>query len=443
MKRIRIWINSFTLIQQYIVVTFLALFLFIVFIFQSLNSNIDDFTNQQMYSYLHASQEQYIDAIGTGIQYEDSNVYQYLYSTRTNDYVQEVKEEVKYVFDAINPVIEGEREDGVLNIGDKSIAYSVKKFGKNFVVSILRDEYRSGFKSALVSAVANTSIIAVSVVFVLLMIWVYSLIRPLDLIRNYIQKIRNNENDTLNIKRNDEIGEVAEALVTMNEELKKQQRIREEMIQNISHDLKTPIATIKSYSESIKDGIYPYGTLEKSVDVISEHADRLEKKVYSLITYNKFGYLEDNSEGDNLYMPDVIAKAIVSCQVLRNDVEIIADDIKDDVYFHGEEEAWRTVVENLLDNALRYAKSKIVITLFDDVLEVYNDGELMDQDRIEKLFKPYQKGTKGNFGLGLSIIKKVCDTYGYNVVGENKNDGVVFRIYRNKPSKSDSRKNIV
>ena len=443
MKRIRIWINSFTLIQQYIVVTFLALFLFIVFIFQSLNANIDDFTNQQMYSYLHAAQEQYIDAIGTGIQYDDSNVYQYLYSTRTDTYAQEVKEEVKYVFDAINPVIEEEREDGLLNIGDKSIAYSIKKFGKNYVVSILRDEYRSGFKSALVSAVANTSIVAVSVVFVLLMIWVYSLIRPLDLIRNYIQKIRNNENDTLNIKRNDEIGEVAEALVTMNEELKKQQRIREEMIQNISHDLKTPIATIKSYSESIKDGIYPYGTLEKSVDVISEHADRLEKKVYSLITYNKVGYLEDNSEGDDLYMPEVIAKAIVSCQVLRNDVEIIADDIKDDVYFHGEEEAWRTVVENLLDNALRYAKSRIVITLFDDVLEVYNDGELMDQDRIEKLFKPYQKGTKGNFGLGLSIIKKVCDTYGYNVVGENKNDGVVFRIYRNKPGKGDSRKNIV
>ena len=76
------------------------------------------------------------------------------------------------------------------------------------------------------------------------------------------------EDPELIITRSDEIGEIAESLTSMNEELKKQQRIREEMIQNISHDLKTPIATIKSYSESIKDAIYPYDTLEKSVDVI-------------------------------------------------------------------------------------------------------------------------------------------------------------------------------
>ena len=445
MKRIRIWLNSFTLIQQFVVMTFLAIFLFVIFVVQMLNTNIDNFTNQQMYSYLHRAQSHYLEAIGQENSYEDSNVYQYVYSTRSGEYMQEVNKEVRFIFDQIDPVSDEILRDDVLKITDPDIivAYSVQRFGKNFLVSIIRDEYREEFKRALVRGVANTSIIVVAVLFVLLMLWVYSLIRPLNSIRNYIQRLRKNEDATLNVRRNDEIGEVAEAVISMNDELSRQQRIREEMIQNISHDLKTPIATIKSYSESIKDGIYPYGTLEASVDVISEHADRLEKKVYSLITYNKMGYLEDSTEGDHLYMPDVIAKTIVSSQLLRNDVEIIADDIKDDVYFHGEEEAWRTVVENLLDNALRYAKSKIVITLDDNLLEVYNDGEPMEQDRIDKLFKPYEKGTKGNFGLGLSIIKKVCDTYGYNVVGENKNEGVVFRVYRNLPSKSTSRNNRV
>lgn len=102
----------------------------------------------------------------------------------------------------------------------------------------------------------------------------------------------------------------------MKEELDKQEKIKEEMIQNISHDLKTPIATIKSYGESIKDGIYPYETLEKSVDVIIEHADRLEKKVYSLIMLNKLGYLtDDGMAGDTLDMSAVINKAILSLKV--------------------------------------------------------------------------------------------------------------------------------
>ncbi|MBR3228446.1 MAG: HAMP domain-containing histidine kinase [Erysipelotrichaceae bacterium] len=442
MKRLWIWLNSFTLIQQYVVVSLLAIFIFILFVVQLLNANIDSFTNQQMYSYLHRAQQHYIDAIGTDISYDDSNVYQYVYSTRKGIYMSEINPDVAYVFENIDPVTDTDLRDGILDEGDgRIIAYSIRRFGNNYLVSMIRDEYRSGFRNALVSGVANTSMTAVGVIFILLMVWVYSLIRPLNSIRNYIQKLRNNEKAELNIKRNDEIGEVAEAVVSMNTELSRQQRIREEMIQNISHDLKTPIATIKSYSESIKDGIYPYGTLEKSVDVISEHADRLEKKVYSLITYNKVGYLEDSEEGDHLYMPDVLAKAIVSCQVLRNDVTIVADDIRNDVYFHGEEEAWRTVVENLLDNALRYARSKIVITLDQNLLEIYNDGELMSKERLEKLFKPYEKGTKGNFGLGLSIIKKVCDTYGYNVVGENKNDGVVFRIYRNVSGKKHNKEN--
>ena len=95
----------------------------------------------------------------------------------------------------------------------------------------------------------------------------------------------------LHVNREDEIGEVADALVNMKDELTKQEKAKEEMIHNISHDLKTPIATIKSYAESIKDGIYPYGTMEKSVDVIIDNAQRLEDKVHNLLYLNRVEYL--------------------------------------------------------------------------------------------------------------------------------------------------------
>lgn len=67
-----------------------------------------------------------------------------------------------------------------------------------------------------------------------------------------------------------------------------------------------------------------------------------------MITYNKIGYLQDNDEDAKADMRDVIEKAILSCKVLRNDVSIDTSDVMNDIYFHGEEEAWRTVVENLL-----------------------------------------------------------------------------------------------
>ena len=54
---------------------------------------------------------------------------------------------------------------------------------------------------------------------------------------------------------------------------------------------------------------------------------------------------------------------------------------------------------------------------------------------MNKLFSPYEKGTEGQFGLGLSIVYKVVSTYGYHVEAENLQDAVRFRIYREMSKK--------
>lgn len=85
-------------------------------------------------------------------------------------------------------------------------------------------------------------------------------------------------------------------------------------------------------------------------------------------------------------------------------------------------------MENIVDNAYRYVDKKIKIILKNDYLEIYNDGEPIDNDNIEALFQPYEKGTKGQFGLGLSIVHKTCTMYGYNVAAVNQETGVSFII---------------
>ena len=438
MKRFRLWISNFTLVQQFLTIVFITVTILIFFIFAFLNRNIDSFVNTQMYIYIHRSQNEYLETRNT---HSESNVVHFIYNVSSNRYLNSITGEYALYLSQIDPDPPGGSLDGSLSIDDNTIVYSIVSYDEDYrLISIIKNNFRDEFRNALSNGVINVTLYLITGLIALIMIWVMSLIRPLDQIITYINKIKNGEKASLSVERYDEIGEVAEALVNMNDELSQQQKIRDEMIQNISHDLKTPIATIKSYSESIKDGIYPYDTLEKSVDVIIENADRLEKKVYSLITYNKMGYLVDNDDNIlNLEMAPVIKKAILACQVLRNDIEIVTN-LEDDVYFHGEEEPWRVVIENILDNSLRYAKSIIEINLSENLLEIYNDGDAIEKDRLDKLFKPYEKGNKGNFGLGLSIVKKVAETYGYNVTGENMNDGVIFRIYTNKKMKKASKK---
>ena len=78
----------------------------------------------------------------------------------------------------------------------------------------------------------------------------------------------------------------------------------------------------------------------------------------------------------------------------------------------------------------RYAKSKIKIVLRQDRLRIYNDGNHIDEQFLNSGFKPYEKGSKGEFGLGMSIVKKTVNFFGYNLEVVNEEVGVSFIIKR-------------
>lgn len=446
MKRARLWLRELSLTQQLLMIIFVFLSIFSLFIFTFLSPSLDSFSETEMFRLLHNSQEGILDSY-TG-EFDELSVTSTsqlishgIYSTDGKFYpMPDTIFEEKLVEDIrIKAALEksGTQDYRCVvpsaNASDENVTYlysmTLLKDG-NYLVSVINNTYRTQFRTSLVNAVVYMNVMIVSILFVFLMIWVSTLIVPLNQIKVYINKIKNDEPATLNVKRQDAIGEVATALVDMTSELQKQQREKEEMVQNISHDLKTPIATIKSYGEAIKDGIYPYDTLEKSVDVIIEHADRLEKKVQSLILLNKVGYLQDEeSKGARVDMNKVIDQVLLSLKMVRPEISLEKKAEKN-VFCQGTEDSWRIVIENLMDNGLRYAQTHILVTLKQNELCVINDGKTIADHDLERIFRPYEKGTDGKFGLGLSIVHKVCVSYGYHVDAENLQDGVCFRIWK-------------
>ena len=301
--------------------------------------------------------------------------------------------------------------------------------GPMIVVTYMNDLYASQFRESLINSTVYVIIIVFFLMLMATLIWVFSIIRPLNQIRSYISQIKQGKDVDLYINRGDEIGDLADELVTMKDELSRQDKAKEEMIHNISHDLKTPIATIKSYSESIKDGIYPYGDLDSSVDVILHNAQRLEEKVHNLLYLNRVEYLvSSDASGVVTNMKDVVEQVVLNSAVIRPEIEIITD--VEEVFFDGLIEAWRVSIENIMENAFRYAKTYIKIQVRENDLRISNDGPKMPEDRIDTLFRPYEKGEGGRFGLGLSIVSKVTKANNYLVQGYNLDDGVCFRIYR-------------
>ena len=225
----------------------------------------------------------------------------------------------------------------------------------------------------------------------------------------------------IQITGRDEITELAFAVEKMRREIEKSEKIKKEMLQNVSHDFKTPIAVIKSYAEAIADGISD----PKEAEVIIKQIDLLNQKVRQLLEFNKLEYLKDMSEFEMISIKDVILN-IVNAQKYRSNVEFITD--LDDSKYFGINENFNIIFSNIVDNALRYAETTIKITLKNRKLTFYNDGESISQNFIDNMFKPYEKGHKGQFGLGMSIVQKTCEHFNLNLSVRNVDNGVEFTI---------------
>lgn len=453
MKKFNNWLKRLSLSQQLFMLIFGFIGFFCFFFFIYISNSVENYTSQQMNNILRNYQDNLTLLYKEGNNLDDlvlnseSDILTYYYNTNKDEIISKNRNMEKTLEPKLIEQIDKDvqvfsvmsltggvnqlRQNGNYNgRGDYSYYAMTRLDEQTILVNLLNNSYPIQFKNDLMSNVIDITIFVVGIFFIILMLWVSYIIRPLNHIRNYIEKIKLGKDAKLNIDREDEIGELAHALVNMRSELKRQEKTKEEMIHNISHDLKTPIATIKSYAESIKDGVYPYDTLEKSVDVIIENSERLEKKVHSLLFLNRVEYLTSVDQEEVMCdMKNVVDTVVMNTKVIRPDIEVETN--LSSSYFRGGEEAWRGAVENILENAYRYAQTMIVITLDEKQLCIYNDGPQFKEDQIDTLFKPYEKGQGGQFGLGLSIVSKVVSANKYRVIAENvETGGVIFKIMK-------------
>ncbi|MBS5115142.1 MAG: HAMP domain-containing histidine kinase [Erysipelotrichaceae bacterium] len=432
--------KKLSLLKQ-LLILLLAIVLVIIFVVSPLiNKNLNRLVSNQMYDLIDSSQNSYLNDFYNPVDSGDSRQVYHIYVDVSNSKIswqsvlplsQNVANNLMvnvFSYDLIN-----QKEDTGyyrINSDSEGMYYKIQRIeNSGYLVSFIYGDYSLELIQSILNELVYVQYIVLFIVALVMVIWVGTLIKPLYQIENYINKIKHGEKGKLNIKRKDEIGKVSTALIEMEIELEKQESLKEELMHNISHDLKTPIAVIKSYSESMKDDIYPYGTKESSLDVILENANRLEDKVKSFLYLNRLDYLkQDEIELEEINMIQLITKVKEQLDVNNNLIDINLLD--DEVYFLGQEEHWRNVVENIIENAKRYCHQKILITLGKDMLAIYNDGPEIEDELIKTIFNPFTKGEKGNFGLGLSIVKKVVDMFGYQIMVENINNGVQFKIYK-------------
>lgn len=273
--------------------------------------------------------------------------------------------------------------------------------------------------------------------------------KPLVEISTGMEQLRKGDSNTrLHIKTEAEFEEIVNTFNMMAEQLEQEKLEKEQMTQKknqmlleLSHDIKTPISTIKSCANALEAGLVPAEKVPGYYHIIESKADRVQALSEDMFVMLKM----DNSD----YHPQL--ESVDMCEHLRK----LCTEYYDEITEKGlgfnveipEEKMERMldtnlfarVVGNLLTNAVKYNQTgkKVGVRLFLEkehmVLEVRDDGEDIDKAFAEQMFQAFSRGdsarkTDGGTGLGLAISKIIVEKHGGTLEYHRENEENVFRV---------------
>ena len=388
----------------------------------------------------------------------EENIFSYLkqplYIVGDNINTNTINSEVAYIYinnndtimvsDNLSKIIDIKKIDDLLDKIDNDYGkfkyklntyyYNTSKTENVIKIAITNDKYINIMRQDILLMIIIVVGITFILISLLIMTWSNNLVSRIKKLKHNIDNI-DNDNFTYFSNKSfyeDELNSLAIAIDNMHDYLKEQEEYKNQMYQNISHDFKTPITVMKSYIEASEDGIE---TKDKTITIIKEQLKKLEIKVHSLLYLNKLNYIQDKKE--NLKIQYDVSKTIYAAvdkfKLTRPDIKFVLDIDSKNTIFRGSSDMWEAIIDNILSNFMRYADKIIKISLKNNKIILYNDGPNIDDNVLNNIFTPYEKGIKGVFGLGLSIVKKTLHFLEYDIIIENdKKRGVRFIIKEGK-----------
>ncbi len=227
-------------------------------------------------------------------------------------------------------------------------------------------------------------------------------------------------------------------------ELKKLSDIKNDFIDNMTHELKTPISTISLACEALLDKTLKVKK-EKSkyIEIISDENKRLGIQVEKVLDVAKTERDNYKIEFENLNLHDVINESIKvnSFRVEKNQGKINLKLKAKDYLVKGNYYHLLNVFNNLIDNSIKYSKKNPIIhisTYNNDkmlVVEIKDEGIGISKSNIDKVFDKFFREPQGNihnvkgFGLGLSYVKNILNKHNSTIKVESKQgNGTIFII---------------
>jgi len=344
---------------------------------------------------------------------------------------------------------------------EKQKIFSAAQFRKDghegFIYIILAGEvYESVTQSLASSYFAKLGMGAsiLTMIFVLVMGWisVWFLTKNLRSIIYHVKRFR--EGDTESRIENPENSDLSTLAITYNEmadtisknieDIKSVDVLRRELVANISHDLRTPLAIMQGYIETLQIKKEELTAEEKDtyLGIINKNIKQLTKLVNQLFEYSKFEAQQVKPEKEPFAITDLIydleakytvlakEKNIKLKSVVNSEIPLVFADIA----------LVERAIQNLIDNALKFTPNNGTIELElehnnkDVFVKVKDSGKGITKEEAKIIFERFRQfdsnAKKSGVGLGLAIVKKIMELHNTKInIRKNEDQGSIFEFY--------------
>jgi signal transduction histidine kinase len=243
------------------------------------------------------------------------------------------------------------------------------------------------------------------------------------------------------ITSRDEVGQLAEAFNRMAGEMESVERLRRDLVANVSHELKTPISALRARLENIMDGVEPADPA--LLAVMLQQTERLTRLVDQLLDLSRLDSGDVRLDREPLALGPLVDRVLSEVHLARDDRGIVArNEVPLDLPFlDGDRERIHQLLFNLLDNAFRFTPpgGTVVVkaTPIDGACEVTveDTGPGIPAEHLPYVFErfyrvdPSRSRDDGGTGIGLAIARSVVDAHGGRIWAESeKGTGSRFRF---------------
>ncbi|WP_034762388.1 HAMP domain-containing sensor histidine kinase [Rossellomorea vietnamensis] len=245
----------------------------------------------------------------------------------------------------------------------------------------------------------------------------------------------------LHENRKDEIGTLAKSFTSMSRQLRQLENMRQEFVSNVSHEIQTPLSSLKGYANLLRSPSLSKEDQEYYTKVIESESTRLSKLSKQLLTLASLDKDQGVIKLEPVELTSMVQVLISQTRWLWEGKDLSLFFEADEVTYNGHGELLYQAFENLLSNSIKYTPrgGEIIITLLTEskgiTFTIQDTGIGIPPEHMEKIFDRFYKvdesrsHERDSSGLGLSIVQKIISLHHGEIhVESDPNEGTTFKV---------------